>query len=104
MRLGDEACASEFAVDRFFCSWIGHIRIGSGDLRHVCRHKAMGDGKDGYPCFSDVFSEFKKQWGRSVILGLVLSLIALLLYVDFSIAAVYFRDQPAVLSLFISLL
>ncbi|MCY8025234.1 YesL family protein [Bacillus sonorensis] len=67
----------------------------------VTRQWAMG--KTDIPVFQTFFSEFKKQWGRSVILGLVLSLIALLLYVDFSIAAVYFRDQPAVLSLFINL-
>lgn len=60
-------------------------------------------GNTDIPVFQTFYTEFKKGWGRSVILGLILSLTALLLYVDFRIAAVYFRDQPAVISLFISL-
>ncbi|MED2943404.1 YesL family protein [Bacillus swezeyi] len=67
----------------------------------VTRQWVMGN--TDIPVFQTFFQTFKKEWAKSSVLGLILSSIALLLYVDFNIAAVYFHDQPAVFSIFISL-
>ncbi|MDA7026164.1 DUF624 domain-containing protein [Bacillus sp. CLL-7-23] len=60
-------------------------------------------GRRDIPVFETFFETFKKEWGKSSILGLILLLITLLLYFDFKMAVFYFGDQLAVLSLLVSL-
>lgn len=101
--MGDAARLFESAVDRLHAGGSGHLRFSAGDCRDVRCDKTVGAGKDGYPGVSDVFQAFKKKWAKASVLGLILGLVGLLLIVDFQIAAVYFHDQPVILSLFISL-
>ncbi|MDA1475849.1 YesL family protein [Bacillus changyiensis] len=60
-------------------------------------------GRRDIPVFETFFETFKKEWGKSSILGLILLLITLLFYFDFKMAVFYFGGQLAVLSLLVSL-
>lgn len=90
--------------------WIGFTLAGAvifglapatAAMFAVTRQWALG--KTDIPVFQTFYQAFKKKWAKASVLGLILGLVGLLLIVDFQIAAVYFHDQPVILSLFISL-